>query len=301
MKIFMLVFVLLLVVGMISSCGIRTETANYYYSPSWTRANSIIYIGQTSSSSKDILGSQLSSSYTEWVKTIYPSGTGESSVLWDATDMPPYAMTCSPATDYVAYGDNLRSGLYRTIVIRNISTGTHSGLDLVELAFNPGVKSFDWNNDGTKLVYCTSTEVRTVDIDGGNDALVTDEANLEFVSWKYGTRIVYVRTAGSSKECAMINSSGAGKRVLGNLDLGQVSGANTNEVYGIRETATATEFWQADVSGGTTVFSQVTAPTVQAVLPRLSPNGAMFAYSKSNETSGVYVLNIATGTEEAVK
>jgi len=300
MKKLLIFVVLLLVVGMVSSCGIRTETSNYFYSPSWTRANSIIYIGQTSSSTKDILGSQLSSSYTEWVKTIYPAGTGESSVLWDATDKPPYAMTCSPVTDYVAYGDSLRSGLYRTLVIRNIAAGAHSGLDLVELAFT-GVKSFDWNNDGTKLVYCTSTEVRTIDIDGANDALVTAESDLEFVSWKYGTRIVYVRTVGSSKECAMINSTGVGRRVLGNLDLGQVSGANTNEVYGVVNTTTATEFWVADVSGATTTLTQITAPTLQAVLPRLSPDATLFAYSKVNETSGVYTLNIGTGVETEVK
>ncbi len=300
MKKLIVVSCLLLVVSFLAGCGIRTETSNYFYSPSWTQANSIIYIGQTSSSSKDILGSQLSSSYTEWVKTIYPAGTGESSVLWDATDKPPYVMTCSPVTDFVAYGDDLRSGLYRTIVIRNISTGTHSGLDLVELAFT-GVKSFDWNNDATKLVYCTSTEVRTIDIDGANDTLVTAEANLEFVTWKYGTRIVYVMTSGSSKECAMINSGGGGKRVLGDLDLAQVSGANTNEIYGVVNTATATEFWKADVSGGTTVLTQITAPTLQAVLPRLSPDATLFTYSKVGEITGVYTLNISTGVETELK
>ena len=300
MKRILVVSCLLLVVSLLAGCGIRTSTSNYFYSPSWTRANSIIYFGQTSSSSKDILGSQLSSSYTEWVKTIYPSGTGESSVLWDATDKPPYAMTCSPTTDFVAYGDTKMSGMYRTIVIRNIASGAHSGLDLVELAFT-GVKSFDWNNDGTKLVYCTSTEVRTIDIDGNNDALVTAEANLEFVSWKYGTRIVYVRTVGLSKECALISSSDGGKRVLGDLDLAQVSGANTNEVYGVVNTSTATEFWKADVSGATTVLAQITAPTLQAVLPRLSPDATLFAYSKVNETSGVYTLNIGTGVETEVK
>ncbi len=300
MRKLLVVSCLLLVVSLLAGCGIRTSTSNYYYSPSWTRANSIIYVGQTSTSSKDILGSQLSSSYSEWVKTIYPAGTGESSALWDATDNPPYLMTCSPVTDFVAYGNDLRSGQYRSIVIRNIATTAHSGLDLVELAFT-GVNSFDWNNDGTKLVYCTSTEVRTIDIDGGNDTLVTAEAGLTFVSWKYGTRIVYARTVGSSKECAMINSSGAGKRVLGNLDLGQVSGADTNEVYGVVNTATATEFWKADVTGATTTLTQITAPALQAVLPRLSPDAALFAYSKENESSGVYTLNIATGVETEIK
>ena len=164
----------LLAAGLLAGCGLKTETSNYYYSPSWTRAGSIIFVGETSSTSKDILGSQISSSYSKYVATVFPSGTGESASLFNATDAVPCAMTCSPSSEgqYVAYGDELRSDLYRKVVIRNISTSTHSGLETVELAFNPGIKSFDWSNDGTKIVYCTTQEVRTVNIDGSGDTLV---------------------------------------------------------------------------------------------------------------------------------
>ncbi|MBU0672088.1 MAG: hypothetical protein KJ732_03570 [Candidatus Margulisbacteria bacterium] len=299
MKRSLLVGLLLLGVILLSSCGLRTESNNYYYSPSWIRAGAIIYIGQTSNVNKDILGSQVSSSYTEWVKTIYPAGTGESSVLWDATGAPPYAMTASPVTDYVAYGDDLRSGLYRKVVVRNIASGTHTGLELTELAFNPGVKSFDWSNDGTKLVYCTTAEVRTVDIDGGNDTLVTAESNLEFVAWKYGARIAFIRTSGSDKLLSVIYSSGSGRVDLlasASVDLPQISSANTNEVFGINGGNLA----KVDVSAGTPATTTVKA-SFTGVLPRLSPDAANVTYSKSSETSGIYSLAVATGTETNVK
>lgn len=293
-----LLAVLLLMVAVISSCGVRTETSYYYYSPSWTRGGTIIFIGATDSVEKDILGSQLSSTYSEWVKTIYASGTGESSVLFDSSGNPPYVMTCSPAGDYVAYGNDLRSGLYRTLVIRNISSGTHSGLELVELAFNPGVVAFDWSSDGTKLVYCTSTEVRTVNTDGSNDTLVTAEANLTDVTWKYGNRIAFVRTSSGSKLLSLIRSNGTNRTDLSStdsVDLPQISATATREIYGVSNG----DLVMVDVSGAPA--RAVIKADFPGVLPRLSPDAATVTYSKSTESTGIYVMDIATGVETQVK
>ncbi|MBN2058062.1 MAG: hypothetical protein JW782_04655 [Candidatus Saganbacteria bacterium] len=293
-----LLAVLGLMVTVISSCGVRTETNYYYYSPSWTRGGALIFIGATDSVEKDILGSQLSSTYSEWVKTIYPSGTGESSVLFDSSGNPPYAMTCSPTGDYVAYGNDLRSGLYRTLVIRNISSGTHTGMELTELAFNPGVVAFDWSSDGTKLVYCTSTEVRTVGTDGSNDTLVTAEANLADVTWKYGNRIAFVRASGGSKLLSLIRDNGTNRTDLSSsesVDLPQISASNADEIYGV----SSGDLVMVDV-GGVPARSVIKAD-FPGVLPRLSPDAATLTYSKSSESTGIYVLNIATGAETKVK
>lgn len=295
---------LLLVVSLLAGCGERTETSRYYYSPGWTRDGKIIFITGTQSVRKDILGSQLGSSYSEYVSTIYSSGTGESQALFDATDATPYAMSCTPTTeaDHVAYMDDLRgsTGLFRKIVIKNIASGQHSGLETVELVFSPGIKSFDWSNDGSKLVYCTTQEVRTVEIDGANDALVTPEANLEFVTWKYGDRIAFVSSQEAGKVLSLINEAGTVRIDLTGeafVDLPQISSANTNEVYGI----SGGSYCMVDVDAAIPTTSEVKADFT-GELPRLSPDATMVTYSKSGEDSGVYIMyNTAAGTEETVK
>jgi Tol biopolymer transport system component len=292
---------LMLVIGLLAGCGERTESTRYYYSPSWTRDGKIIFIGATESVRKDILNSQLGSSSTQYVLTIYPTGTGESSSLFDVTDTTPYAMSCSPTTEsaYVAYLDDLRSGLYRKIIIRNIAAGQHSGLEKVELVFSPGIKSFDWSNDGTKLVYCTTQEVRAVDIDGTNDTLVTAEANLEFVTWKYGSNIAFVSSQPAGKVLSLIDPNTKARTdvpVAASVDLPQISPADTNIVYGIA----GGSFCSVEATAGSPSTIEVKA-SFTGELPRLSPDASMVTYSKTGEESGIYILYTATGTEETVK
>jgi hypothetical protein len=290
---------LLVVIGLLISCGVRTETAVYSYSPSWTRGGQVIFIGSTSTSNKDILGAQMSSSYAEYVKTIYASGTGESSLLWDATNNPPYEMTVSPVADYVAYGNDLRSGLYKTLVIRNISSGTHSGVEVTQISFPNGIIAFDWSNDGTKLVYCTATEIRTIKSDGTGDTLVVTDAGLTGVTWKYGTLIAFTRTVGSDNLLSVIDSNGANRIDLtaaASVRLPQISAANTNEVFGLNGTTLA----KVDVTAGTPALTTIKASFTGA-LPRLSPDATMVTYSKTSENSGIYALDVATATESKIK
>ena len=221
--------------------------------------------------------------------------------MFDVSDATSYAMSCSPTTevDHVAYLDDLRSGLYRKIVIRNIAAGQHSGLEKVELVFSPGIKSFDWSNDGTKLVYCTTQEVRTVDIDGGNDALITAEANLEFVAWKYGGNIAFVSSQSAGKVLSLIDPNTKARTdvpVAASVDLPQISPINTNIVYGIA----GGSFCSVEATAGSPSTTEVKA-SFTGDLPRLSPDASMVTYSKSGEESGIYILYTATGTEETVK
>ncbi|PIS28799.1 hypothetical protein COT42_06975 [Candidatus Saganbacteria bacterium CG08_land_8_20_14_0_20_45_16] len=294
---FVFCFLVLLFGAVLAGCGVQTSTHYYYYSPSWARDGKLIYLGATESVNRDILGGQLSSNYAEYTMTIYPSGTGESGALFDTTSARPYEMTCSPTTDYVAYGDSLRSGLYRRVVLRNIAAGTHTGLEQLELAFSPGIKSFDWSNDGIKLVYCTSTEIHTVDINGDNDTLVVADSNLEFVAWKYGGRIAFVRTSGADKILSLIYADGSGRTDLAaasSVDLPQISSTNTDEVYGV----VGSTYKKVVVSSR--VRSDLIA-SFTGEFPRLSPDTTLLTYSKSTETTGIYLYDLSAGTETQVK
>lgn len=290
----------LLLVGLLAGCGERTESSRYYYSPGWTRDGKIIMIGATQTVNKDILGGQLGSSYAEYILTIFPSGTGESAALFDVTGAPPYAMTCSPTRDYVGYLDELRGGEFGKVVIRSLSAEAHTGLREIQLSFYPKIKSFDWSNDGNKIVYCTSTEVRTRDwndFTGASDQLVTAEAGLEFVSWKNGGRIAFIYTSGGSKRLALIYPDGSGRTDLAaglTVEYPQISSANTNEVFGVAGPSLV----KVDVNAAAS--TEVMA-AFAGQLPRLSPDASLVTYDKAAQDSGVYVCRVATGTEEAVK
>lgn len=295
----MLMSCLLLVVGLLASCGVRTETSYYYYWPTWARDGKVLFVGNRQSTDRDTIGSQLGSESVEYVQTIYPTGTGESASIFETTGNPPYVMTCSPAGDFVAYGNDLRSGLYRTLVIRGIGSG--GGLARIDHIFSSGIKSFDWSSDGLSIVYCTTSEVRTMELDGSNDTLVTAEANIAFVSWKYGNRIAFVRTSGSDNLLALINPDGSGRTDLvaaSSVGIPQISPTNTNEVYGL----VGDSYKKVNVN--TTTRTDVVALGFEGEVPRLAPDGRQLTYSKTNEATGIYVLNdvtSATPTETKIK
>ncbi|MFH1541663.1 MAG: hypothetical protein ABIE84_01060 [bacterium] len=293
---------LLLVVSLVGGCGERVETTEYFYSPTFTNDGKVLYVGLVESVTKNNLGSQLGSSSSQYVKTIYPTGTGESITLFDATAEIPYHLSCSPTRDYVAYLGALSNSRYGKIVIKSISTEAFTGLQDVELSFDPPIRSFDWTPDGNGFVYCTTNEVRIRawnDYTGSSDTLITAESGLTFVSWQYGGRVAFVRTSGADTLLSLIYSDGSGRIDLtaaASVDLPQISAVNTNEVFGIAGGA----YCSVDVSAVTPATVEV-EPSFTGVLPRLSPDATMVTYSKSGETSGVYILYTATGTEEAIK
>ena len=283
----------------VSGCGERQETASYYYSPHWVRDGKIAFIYGLQSTRKDSLGSQLSSSYTESAMTITAAGAGQA-LLFDATGNPPYLASCSPTTDYLAYLNDLSNDLFGKIVIKNISsTSPHTGLEKTELLFSPGIRSFDWSSDAARLVYCTTQEVRTILVSGTGDALVTAESGLEFVTWKYGGRIAFVHSTSAGKVLSLIYPDGTGRvnlSVAASVDKPQISAANTNEVYGIA----GGSYCKVDVSAATPATTEISA-SFTGSLPRLSPAADKAVYSKTGESTGIYLLDIATKVESQLK
>ncbi len=277
-------------------CGETTDNSNYYYNPSFTQAGKVIFIKGLQSTNKNWIGSQTGSKYTESLMTMEAAAGAGEHFLMDVTGNPPYAMTCSPTGTLVAFGNNLRNGLFEKIVIENI--GTSGGLGRTELDFIPGVTSFDWSADGTKLVYATSSEVRTIKLDGTADTLVTAESAIGAVAWKYGNRIAFVHGT-TAKVLSLINPTGTNRTDLSaaaSVDLPQISSANTNEVFGIA----GGSLCSVDVSAGTPATTVVLA-NCKGALPRIAPAGDKIVYSKITEQSGIYVVNIAAKTETKLK
>ena len=298
-RIVLLVSVVMLV--FVGACGERTESSRYYYSPSWTRLGQVVFLGGTENIRKDALGSRLGSAYYESIQTIYAEGTSESAAIYDVTSATPYAMVCAPVGDYVAYMREPRLSTYGKIAIRSLSSEAYTGMTRTEIDFTPRINAFDWSNDALKLVFCTSTEIKTIDIDGSNETLVTAEADLEFVSWQYGSRIAFVRDVSGTKLLSLINSDGSGRLDMGagaSVSYPQVSPTNTNEVYGVF----GSSYCKVDVSAATPATTEVLA-VFSGSVPRLSPDGTRVIYDKAAETTGIYVLGDVTGspTETQVK
>jgi hypothetical protein len=283
------------------ACGERQENNKFYYGPTWTRAGAIPFILGLQTVRKDAIGTELGSSYYESVCTSDATGAGEN-FLFDVTDATLSAMSCSPTTDYLAYLDDLRNGLYGKIVIRNISPAVpRTGLDKAEIIFSPGIKSFDWSNTGTQLVYCTTKEVRVRnwnDFTGTTDALVVAETSLETVSWQYGGRIAYVHATAAGKVLSIITPGGAATNltVAQSVDKPQISSANPNLVYGIADGA----YCVVDVSAP--AAPDIILSGCQGDLPRLAPTADKVVYSKTaTEQSGIYILSLTATAETKIK
>lgn len=287
-----------------AGCG-GTTTSMYYGNPTWVVDGSIICLKDLQSTTKDIIGSQTGQTITDSIVKMTSAGASET-FQFDVTGDLPYSMTCSPTTattEYVAYMGTLDSttNTFGKVVIRNISTGTHHGLATVTLAFPDGVRSIDWSNDGQRIVYCTTSEVHTVKLDGtGDTALVTGLTNVTYVAWKYGTRVAYVHTVGSDTIMSLVNGAGGASTDLAasaSVTKPQISPANNNLIYGLF----GNSFCSVDVSAGTPATTEVVA-SFRGTQPRLDPTGAYATYDKlSIEDSGVYVLDLATKAETKIK
>jgi hypothetical protein len=290
--------ILLLALAGLTGCGTRSESTYYYYSPSWTVDGNIVFIKGLQVVNKDVVGTQTGSAFTENISTMTAAGASETA-LYDVTGAPPYAMTCAPVGTYVAFATQVSGSLYGNIIIQNISSATHRGLDRVELKFSPGIVSFDWSDDAKKLVYCTATEIHTVNIDGTGDTTVLTGTDLTFVTWKYGARIAYTHTVSGNTVLSFVRADGtnqADMTAAASVDRPQISAVNTNLVYGIG----GGSYCSVDTSVGTPATTEVLA-SFRGQLPRLNPAANKVTYSKTGQQSGIYLLDLTTKAETTVK
>jgi hypothetical protein len=287
-----------------TGCGGTTSYSYFYGNSSWTVDGNLIFIKVLQTTTKDILGSQTGSTITDGVAIMSAAGASET-FQFDVTADLPYSMSCAPTTattQYVAYLNNLdaTTHLYGGILVRSLSSGQK--LNTVQLSFTPGIRSFDWSNTGTQLVYCTTSEVHTINLDGtGDTPIVTGLTNVTSVTWKYGTKVAYVHTVGSDTVLSLMNANGTGSAQdlapAASVDKPQISSANNSLIYGLA----GGSLCSVDVSAGTPATTEVKA-SFRGSLPRLDPTGAKVTYDKlSLEDSGIYVLDLATKVETKIK
>ncbi|MBN3033432.1 MAG: hypothetical protein JW873_04990 [Candidatus Saganbacteria bacterium] len=290
---------LLLAAAGLSGCGNRTESTYFYYRPSFTAGGDIIFVKGLQTVDKDVLGSQTGTRYTENLATMTAAGASETALL-DVTATSAYGLTCAPVGSYVAYSTELSGGLYGNVIIQNISTSTHTGLDRVELKFVPGIVAFDWSSDAKKIVYCTATEVHTVNLDGTGDTTVAGGlTGASFVSWKFGTRIAYVHTVGGETILSLTDgATTTNLAAAASVDLPQISSVNANIVYGIA----GGSYCSVDTGAGTPATTEVMA-SFHGAVPRIGMAAAAskVVYSKVGEQSGIYTLDLTAKTESQIK
>ena len=288
----------------LSGCG-GTTYSTFYGNSTWTADGKVLCLKDLETTTKDFTGSQTGLTIADSVVTMSSAGANET-FSFDVTGDLPYSMTVSPTaatSQYVAYLGTLNAtaNTFGKVVVRNISTGTHHGLAEVTLSFPDGIRSADWSSDGKTIVYCTTSEVHTINLDGtGDTAVITGLTNVSFVSWKYGTKLAYVHSVGGSTVLSLIKGDGTGNVDLpaaASVDKPQISPANSNLVYGIA----GGNFCSVDVSAGTPALTVIVSG-FKGSLPRLDPTGALATYDKlSIEDSGVYVLDLSTKAETKIK
>jgi len=280
----------------ITGCGERIESTSYYYGPSWTKDGAIIYIYGLQSIRKDAIGTQLSATYTETVMTMNAQGSNETTLF--PVDTSPWMLNCSPSRQYVGYLVEKVGDSYYKLVIRSTSLEAGRRMDESVILFSPErVRAFDWSPSGDKIVYCTSSEVRVRnwnEYNGVSDQLVTAEADVKFVSWKYGNLIAF--TYGSPEALSLISEDGLTRKDLPGLAVSypQILPADTNIIYGINEG----KLCKVTISPAT---SEVVVENFKGNLPQISPDGKYLVYDKVGEESGIYLLDLTTKAETKIK
>ena len=156
---------LLVAVAGLIGCGIRTENTYYFTAQKNDTSGDIIFIKGLQTSA--IVLSLTNRLFIHGERHDDGRGAGHETFWFDVTGRTPHAMSCAPTgTEYVALSGPagrrhrlIRQGCHPA----NMHPAAPApGLEKTELVFSPGIKSFDWSSDATRIVYCTTPEVRTI-------------------------------------------------------------------------------------------------------------------------------------------
>ncbi|MFA4966946.1 MAG: hypothetical protein WC624_01840 [Candidatus Margulisiibacteriota bacterium] len=263
-------FSLLLIAG----CGEKSTHTDSYLSPAFNKDSNIVCVRGITESRSNMIDVKTSDSYNEFIEIMSQAGTSEK-LYDDVTNDYPSILVPSPNSDQVAFGTDLRLGLFNKIVIITTPTSSYTGATRIELNI-PSVRSFDWNSAGTHLIYCNNLgEIRSIKLDGSGDALITSEGATS-VSAKYGTRIFYTYNDGADSKLAYWDNSTRTQTGIAGVSNICVSAANTNEVYCAKSNA----YEKLDFSGPT-IAESVKISSFTGNLPSLAPTGDKIVYYDS--------------------
>jgi hypothetical protein len=221
---------------LLAGCGDRSSTSSTYGIPDWTKDGKIACIRGITQERFDSMGTVISKNYTEWLTYMDADGGNAYSDIDITADNASNLIMSSVAT-LAAYASGVGGGSFNKAVIYYFPSASGSHATRLEIALSNAV-SFDWDNTGTKLVYCNAAgEVRTISIDGTGDTLIKD-VDATSVAWKNGNRIAFTYLDSGTSKVALLNLDGTQLNTnIANVSNLCVSKANTFEVYGVKGTA----------------------------------------------------------------
>ena len=280
--------------GLAAGCSGRYERSNYYERSTWTTDGNIVCIRGISQTEYNSLNTRVGESYNEYISVVTNDGTIETAYN-NVTEYLAADLTYNPTSEIIAFRTGSSSGISRYIIMQYLPSASYTGPDSITLSV-PNVLSFDWDNTGTKIVYCnTDGEIRLINIDGSGDALIKD-AGAKTVNWKYGNRIAFEYLDSGETKLALINSDGTGQinMLLNSVTDPQISRVNSNHIYGKRDYG----YIKLDVTNYPTIESTTLIASLESSNPRLSPDATMITVCTDD---GLYTILLSDGTETKIK
>lgn len=275
-------------------CSGRYERSNYYERPTWTTGGSIICIRGISQTEYNSLNTRVGESYNEYISVVTNDGTNET-VYNNVTEYLAADLSYNPTSEMIAFRTGSSAGVSRYIIMQYLPSASYTGPDSITLSV-PNVLSFDWDDTGTKIVYCnTDGEIRVINMDGLGDTLIKD-AGAKTVNWKFGDRIAFEYLDSGETKLALINSDGTGQinMLLNSVTDPQISRVNSNHIYGKRDYG----YVRVDITNYPTITSTTLIASLEASDPRLSPDATMITVCKDD---GLYTILLSDGTETKIK
>jgi hypothetical protein len=224
---------LFLVAVFLVGCQGRSVVSTYYLWPEWTKDGKVTCLKGIREQKYSNINSKIADDYGEYLTYMYAEGTGET-VGTNVTSDIASSLKYNPYFNMVAYASGVGGGEFNRIVVMYFPPTSEARAERIELAV-PHAVDFDWDNTGSRVVWCnTSGEIHIITLSGTDTLLVDVDAKT--VSWKYGTKIIFTYLDGTTNKVAKVDADGNNRDNFGIADFSclNVSDADKNEVYGVK-------------------------------------------------------------------
>jgi len=203
---------LFLAVIFLIGCQGRSVVSTYYLWPEWTKDAKVTCLKGIREQKYSNINSKIADDYGEYLTYLYSSGTGET-VGTNVTSDIASSLIYNPYFNMVGYASGVGGGEFNRIVVMYFPPTSDARAERIELAV-PHAVDFDWDNTGSRVVWCnTSGEIHILTLSGTDTILIDVDAKT--VSWKYGTKIVFTYLDGTTTKVAVMNADASNRNNTG--------------------------------------------------------------------------------------